>query len=363
MYYDFREDKLDLVLKKHKGLRRLLSPKLKTMPCPYDGITFYTDRSITPEFFSIVKPAMFSTRLSDAVRRYRYILKHRLFTVLWMPQNVDHSQTIIRLNPHKNKYTPAQVLDLISFIVGDYSDVYVGRFDEKVDLPDCTVEDVVKRLHVPYKRKKPLDYKNKNETFYFGSRKRQQVKVYNKGKQQGQSKKLVRIERTKWYEKTKRHMVADFFLNSRHDIMKGLVLVDTEKIDNRTSIKKLLKTSKTFYEAYKLLDDKRKKELKRHPAFIQPLIDIQQLVRNELRAWLVLSPRLFFKVHIDRIKPVFDAWAAGTWRFDKTIEVSPILKRNPQSRHGYLATSGWGVSCPNFIKKGGVNFDKTMLII
>ncbi|MCG5251364.1 hypothetical protein [Brevibacillus agri] len=362
MYYDFREDKLDLVLKKHKGLRRLLSPKLKTMPCPYDGITFYTDRSITPEFFSIVKPAMFSTRLSDAVRRYRYILKHRLFTVLWMPQNVDHSQTIIRLNPHKNKYTPAQVLDLISFIVGDYSDVYVGRFDEKVDLPDRTVEDVVERLHVPFKRK-ASDYKKKGETYYFGSRKGQQVKVYNKGKQQGLHKKLVRIERTTRYKKTQRPAAADFFLNSRNDVLKQLVLVDTDKIDNRTTIKKLLKTSKTFHEAYRLLDDKKKREVKRHPAFIQPLIDLQRVLLDELNEWLDSSPHLFFKIQCDRIKPALDAWWSGKWGVGKTKKFSPVLKHIPQAKHACLDALGWGVSCTSRLKGVVIDLDKIILTV
>ncbi|MGG1660923.1 hypothetical protein [Brevibacillus sp. NRS-1366] len=360
MVYEFCMDKLDSVLKKHKGLRRLLSPKMKTSPCPYDGITFYTDRSITPEFFMLVRPAMFG--LADADRRYRYCLKHRRFTIFWAPLSPDISQTIIRLNPHKNKYSPAQVLDLIGFIVGDYSGVHVGKFDEKVDLPDRTVEDVVKRLHVPYKRK-ALDYKEKGETYYFGSRKGQQVKVYNKGKQRGIHKKLVRIERTTKYKKNQRPAVADFFLNSRNDIMSQLLLVDTDKIDNRTAIKKRLKTSKTFFEGYKMLDDKQKRELKRHSAFKHPLIDLQQVVQDELKEWLNSSPHLFIKVQFGHLKLVLDAWRSGTWRFGKTEKFSPVLKRKPQNIHVCLDALGWGISCPNFMKKGRMNFDETKLII
>lgn len=358
MYCDFRKDKLDSVLKKHKGLRRLLSPKMRTIPCPYDGITFYTDRSITPEFFMLVRPAMF--RLADADRRYRFCLKHRRFTIFWAPLSPGISQTIIRLNPHKNKYSPAQVLDLIGFIVGDYSDVHVGKFDEKVDLPDRTVEDVVKRLHVPYKRK-ASDYKEKGETYYFGSRKGQQVKVYNKGKQRGIHKELVRIERTTKYKKDQRPAADDFFLNSRNDILKQLMLVDIDKIDNRTAIKKRLKSSKTFFEGYKLLDDKQKRELKRHPAFIQPLIDLQQVVQDELNEWLDSSPRLFFKVQLDRIKPALDVWWSGKPRHGKIKKFSSSLKLIPQVKQLCLDALGWGTTRSNYIQGGMIHFDETNL--
>ena len=188
-----------------------------SLRCPYDGITFGFYGPPLSYFLRIVMPTAYDDHNVVGKRVYRYLLKHPLFIVCWEPLSMfgQAPYTIIKINPARNNITPSQLLDLIKFIMGDYFTAAVIMFDEKVDIENRTPKSVAERLYVAHKRKL-VDYKQKNQTYYFGSRKGMQVKVYDKSKlMKLKNKKLTRIERTVKYSRYKRPAVTEFLLKPR----------------------------------------------------------------------------------------------------------------------------------------------------
>jgi hypothetical protein len=207
--------------------------------------------------------------------------------------------TSIKVNPDRNNITPSQLLDLIRFIMGDYFTASVYMFDEKVDIDNFTPKSVAERLYVAHKRN-ILDYKQKRQTYYLGSRKGMQVKVYDKARLlKLKNKLLTRIERTVKYSRFDRPTIAYFLLSPRTDMFDGVALVNTDKLDGRTKIMKLIKQKGIFMAAYKKLSTSGRKALRKHQAFTNPYIDLRKLASDDLEHWLCSSPNLPIKISIE----------------------------------------------------------------
>ncbi|NTZ18850.1 hypothetical protein EXW96_15095 [Paenibacillus sp. JMULE4] len=278
-----------------------------SLQCPYDGITFGFDGSPSSYFLQIVMPAAYDDHNVVGRRVYRYLLKHPLFIVCWEPLSMFNQApyTIIKINPDRNNITPSQLLDLIKFIMGNYFTAAVIMFDEKVDIENRTPKSVAERLYVAHKRKL-VDYKQKKQTYYFGSRKGMQVKVYDKSKLlKLKNKKLTRIEKTVKYIRNKRPVVTEFLLKPRTDMFENVVFIDTDKLDGRTKIMRLIKQEGIFMAAYKKLLPADRKALRRHQAFTNPYIDLGKLASDDLEHWLRSSPNLPIKIFIDSYRPHF----------------------------------------------------------
>lgn len=278
-----------------------------SLQCPYDGITFGFDGSPSSYFLQIVMPAAYDDHNVVGRRVYRYLLKHPLFIVCWEPLSMfsQAPYTIIKINPDRNNITPSQLLDLIKFIMGNYFTAAVIRFDEKVDIENRTPKSVAERLYVAHKRKL-VDYKQKKQTYYFGSRKGMQVKVYDKSKLlKLKNKKLTRIEKTVKYIRNKRPVVTEFLLKPRTDMFENVVFIDTDKLDGRTKIMRLIKQEGIFMAAYKKLLPADRKALRRHQAFTNPYIDLGKLASDDLEHWLRSSPNLPITIFIDSYRPHF----------------------------------------------------------
>ncbi|MFC0210971.1 hypothetical protein ACFFK0_00680 [Paenibacillus chartarius] len=270
--------------------------------CPYDGISICFDGPPSSYFLRIVMPAVRNDRHIIGKRRvYKYLLKHPLFIVRWEPLTMfgPAPYTSIKINPDRNNITPSQLLDLIKFIMGDYFTASVSMFDEKVDIEDYTPMSVAERLYVAHKRN-IVDYKQKRQTYYIGSRKGMQVKVYDKAKLlKLKNKKLTRIERTVKYSRLFRPTITYFLLSPRTDMFDGVVMVDINKLDGRLKIMKLLKQKGIFMAAYKKLSPSERTALKRHHAFIHPRINLRKLASDDLEQWLRSSPNLPIKIAIE----------------------------------------------------------------
>lgn len=267
--------------------------------CPYDGISICFDGPPSSYFLRIIMPAVRNDRHVIGKRRvYKYLLKHPLFIVRWEPLAMfgPAPYTSIKINPDRNNITPSQLLDLIKFIMGDYFTATVSVFDEKVDIKNYTSKLVAERLYVAYKRN-IVDYKQKRQTYYIGSRKGMQVKVYNRAKiLKLKGVILTRVERTVRYSRNGRPTLTHFLLSPHTDMFKNVILVDTDKLDGRMKIMRLIKQIGIFMAAYKKLLPTERKSLQRHKAFTHPCIGLGKMAENDLNGWLASSPNLLLKI-------------------------------------------------------------------
>lgn len=271
--------------------------------CPYDGITFEAESAPSRSLLELVSPAEYEVNYAYGQRRYyKHFLKTKYFTVRWepVPPFKNAPFTLIRVNPSFHQITPIQLLDMIEFIVGDYSTVKVKNFDEKIDITAYSASEVAQRIYVAYKIKLN-DYKEKKQTFYFGMRQFGQVKVYNKARQLGlKQTRLVRIERTVRYDIDRRLPIADFLLNIRNDVFKNMIMVDLDKFNHRTKLRRRVNQEGMFMKAYKSLSKKEQKAIKRHSGFLNPCMDLVMLFKQDLNKWMKSSPYMWFKVVLDK---------------------------------------------------------------
>ncbi|KGX84843.1 hypothetical protein [Pontibacillus litoralis] len=196
--------------------------------------------------------------------------------------------TIIEINPSSQRLTPQQLKHLLRFIVGDLKGIKVGQWDEKIDLEGYTSEQVAKRLYVPNQRKQPFEDKDFPETYYYGVRNGNQVKVYNKAKQMKMKDGilLTRIERTNKVNPADRLSVDEFLNSEPADVFRGMKMIDIDMIDNRKRIKKLINKENTLVDAIQKMSDSDKHKLKRERGFKNPSVDIHMMFYSDLNDWL-----------------------------------------------------------------------------
>lgn len=111
-------------------------------------------------------------------------------------------------------------------------------------------------------------------------------------------------------------------------------MVDIDALDGRSKIKRLIKSEGSINTAYKKLTRGEQRALKKHPAFLYSVIDIQHLLSTDILKWVRRSPLLMLKV-------ISESWKeTGVWSGRNTlvaVECDPIdLQTN------YLSNiSGW----------------------
>lgn len=328
MFYFYNPQLLTSTLDADVTLQGLLARSLlEEFICPYDGIIFSTDAPPKDEFLTKVRPARYGLLQPREIPHYFNTLRYRYFNVLWTPLDSAAPNTIIRLNPAINKLSPEKLLEILKFIVGSYDGVYVSAFDEKVDIANLTAKEAAKRIYVGYKRKCPVNYDEKDETYYFGSRERQQVKVYDKAKEQQLSGVLTRIEKKVKYSKHLRPLASDFLINERDDIFQNEQLVDIDAVDGQSKIGLLIEETGYLMTGYQRLSKWEKLKLRQHRAFLHPRLDIKAQLRQELLNWLSCSPYLETKVFVDR----------ASAEISRIISIQPFGKYPKRQRINALA--------------------------
>ena len=255
--------------------------KQRVKGCPYDGITFCSTAMPKRSFLALV--SRFKRLNKNPSSYYQHVLLSNLFHVYWTPVTSNNKwTTMVRINPKKQELTPQGVLDLLAYVFDDLSQVYVASFDEKIDLKNITVDEVMKGLKIPYSRS-IQDYEE--ETYYSGRRAGQQTKVYDKAKEAGiKNRVLTRIEKTKKFM-SNRPTVREFFSYSSSQAIAKLKLIDVDKIDKRTAIGKYISKYDTLKEAeLQMPSDLRakfRKQSKQYPV----LIDLESEFAAQLKKW------------------------------------------------------------------------------
>lgn len=297
--------------------------KVKHFDCPYDKLILCADEPPTQAFVDLIRPARFET--DDDETFYRYRLVHDLFSVQWMQVNPEAPTTSIMLNPWKHQLSPDDVLALIDFIIGSHLDAHVAHNDDKHDwLRFLSSKDLAKRIYVGYQKKKPRNYADLDQTFMFGSKKGQQVIIYDKAKEQDRDgEEWIRLEkRRKRRDKLARPTLSRFLLDEQSDALKHVVIVDIDKFSGRDKIMRRINKYGTFQEAYMTLTKEEKRKLKLHEAFRHPLVDVGALFKKELDQWLSMSPHLYM---MSKIFPVLKAsWSGKDMITYRTVRIDPI---------------------------------------
>jgi hypothetical protein len=326
MYYGFNYKKLTQAIEMELSLVSIFTQTSdKGYISPYDGILFSTNKRPSAAFLNIVSGAIYPEYNSKKQMHYKYTLHHKYFFIQWSPFDINAPYTIIKINPSRLSLTPSQLLDIISYIIGDYKDVYVSSFDEKIDINGFTAKEVAERLYVGYKRKEPFDYDHKNETYYIGTRAGQQVKIYDKAKQMGVKGLLVRIEKKVKYPKGQRPVVTNFLLDKRDDLFKHMVMVNIDNIDGRNKVRRALRQMGILMSVYQSLKKYEKEKLRRHESFKYPLMDIQANLQSELAKWLATSS-IALKVFVDKAQSIISKYYSTTAKYTRQINpISPPL--------------------------------------
>lgn len=252
--------------------------------CPYDGITFCSTAMPKRSFLALV--GNFKEINKKPYSHYRHVLLGDLFHVFWTPLvNNNKWTTTVRINPSKRELTPNGVIELLAYIFDDVSQVYVSSVDEKVDLENITVDEVVKGLKIPYSRSM-RDYEEKKETYYSGKRGGQQTKVYDKAKESGLEKKVVtRVEKTKRIGVTKRPTVGEFFLNTSSQALSTLRFIDVDKIDKRTAIGKHISKYDTLKEAELSMSPDLRAKFRKQSKHYPVIVDLEAQFVVQLKKW------------------------------------------------------------------------------
>lgn len=278
--YIYKSRILDMLLSSIYSVREVYK-KQRVKGCPYDGITFCSTAMPKRSFLALV--SRFKRLNKNPSSYYQHVLLSNLFHVYWTPVTSNNKwTTMVRINPNKQELTPQGVLDLLAYVFDDLSQVYVASFDEKIDLKNITVDEVMKGLKIPYSRS-IQDYEE--ETYYSGRRAGQQTKVYDKAKEAGiKNRVLTRIEKTKKF-KSNRPTVLEFFSYSSSQAIAKLKLIDVDKIDKRTAIGKYISKYDTLKEAeLQMPSDLRakfRKQSKQYPV----LIDLESEFAAQLKKW------------------------------------------------------------------------------
>lgn len=278
--YIYKSRILDMLLSSIYSVREVYK-KQRVKGCPYDGITFCSTAMPKRSFLALV--SRFKRLNKNPSSYYQHVLLSNLFHVYWTPVTSNNKwTTMVRINPNKQELTPQGVLDLLAYVFDDLSQVYVASFDEKIDLKNITVDEVMKGLKIPYSRS-IQDYEE--ETYYSGRRAGQQTKVYDKAKEAGiKNRVLTRIEKTKKFM-SNRPTVREFFSYSSSQAIAKLKLIDVDKIDKRTAIGKYISKYDTLKEAeLQMPSDLRakfRKQSKQYPV----LIDLESEFAAQLKKW------------------------------------------------------------------------------
>ena len=139
--------------------------KERVKGCPYDGIKFCSTSMPKRSFLALTNH--FKRPNKKPTVHYQHVLLSKLFNVYWVPATGKNKwTTMVRINPNKQELTPQGVLELLAYIFDDISKVYIASFDEKIDLNNMTVDEVVKGLKIPYSRSMQ-DY---DETTYYSGK-------------------------------------------------------------------------------------------------------------------------------------------------------------------------------------------------
>lgn len=279
--YIYKSSILEVILSSIYTVRDIYMNE-RVKGCPYDGITFCSTAMPKRSFLALVSP--FKRINKTPTPHYQHVLLSSLFQVYWSPVTSNNKwTTIVRINPNKQELTPQGVIELLAYVFEDLTQVHVTSFDEKVDLENMTVDDVVKGLKIPYSRS-IQDYEE--ETYYSGKRGGQQTKVYDKAKESGiKNKVLTRIEKTKKYKSNRRPTLLEFLSYSSSQALTTLKLIDVDKIDKRTAIGKHISKYDTLKEAELHMSSdvrtKYRKQSKQYPI----LMDLESKFADQLKKW------------------------------------------------------------------------------
>ena len=258
--------------------------KQRVEGCPYDGIAFCSTALPKTSFLALAD--CFKKSINNSNSNYQHVLLSNLFRVFWIPVRSNNKwTTMVRINPNKQELTPQGVLQLLAYIFEDLSQVYVASFDEKVDLENITVDEVVKSLKIPYSRSM-RGYEEKKETYYSGKRGGQQTKVYDKAKEARiKNKVITRIEKTKKIDSSKRPTLIEFFSYSSSQAIAKLKLIDVDKIDKRTAIGKHISKYDTLKEAELHMRPSVREKYRKQSKLYPTLIDLESEFAAQLKKW------------------------------------------------------------------------------
>ncbi|WP_159887566.1 hypothetical protein [Paenibacillus puerhi] len=310
--------------------------------CPYDKLIVCSNDPPTPDLLDLVRPARFHA--DDDGTYYRFKLIGEIFSVQWGQVNPQAPTTSIMLNPWKQRLTPDAVLALIDFIIGDHHNAYVVKTDDKVDwFHFLTSQELAKRLYVGYQKKPPQDYKKLGETYMHGSRKGQQVRNYDKAKEQRLDDVMwTRVEKPRIHrDKHLRQSLLQFLLNERADALKHTTVVDISEFNGNDRIMRRIKKYGTFQEAFMSLDAKEKRKLKRHEAFQKPLVDVVTVFKADLDKWMSVSANLYL---LFRFYSILQAsWGGDGERRSKRVLLDSVTIEYPAMLQlvGYGGKNKW----------------------
>lgn|GEM_PF-2908259 len=256
--------------------------KERVKGCPYDGIKFCSTALPKRSFISLV--TRFKALNNETSFHYQHVFLSTLFSVYWMPvTNNNKWTTMVRINPNKQELTPQGVLRLLAYVFEDLSQIYVASFDEKIDLENMTVDEVVKGLKIPHSRSMQ-DYED--TTYYSGKRGGQQTKVYDKAKESRiENTVITRIEKTKKIKSSDRQTLNEFFLNTSSQALTKLKLIDVDKIDKRTAIGKHISKYDTLKEAELQMSPELRTKFRKQSKQYPVLIDLASEFAAQLKKW------------------------------------------------------------------------------
>lgn len=278
--YIYKSRILDMLLSSIYSVREVYK-KQRVKGCPYDGITFCSTAMPKRSFLALV--SRFKRLNKNPSSNYQHVLLSNLFHVYWTPVTSNNKwTTMVRINPNKQEITPKGVIDLLAYVFEDLTQVYVTSFDEKIDLKNMTVDEVVKGLKIPYSRS-IQDYEE--ETYYSGKRGGQQTKVYDKAKEAGiKDRVLTRIEKTKKY-KSNRPTLLEFLSYTSSQALTTLKLIDVDKIDKRTAIGKHISKYDTLKEAELHMPSSLRAKYRKQSKLYPILIDLESEFAVQLKKW------------------------------------------------------------------------------
>lgn len=278
--YIYKSRILDMIMSSIYTVRDVYK-KERVKGCPYDGIKFCSTAMPKRSFLALV------TRFEELNKKpssyYQHVLLSNLFHVYWIPVTSNNKwTTMVRINPNKQELTLQGVLDLLAYVFEDLSQVHVASFDEKIDLENMTVDEVVKGLKIPYSRSMK-DYAD--TTYYSGKRGGQQTKVYDKAKEAGiKGRVMTRIEKTKKY-KSNRPTLLEFLSFTSSQALTTLKLIDVDKIDKRTTIGKHISKYDTLKEAELHMSLSVREKYRKQSKLYPTLIDLESEFAAQLKKW------------------------------------------------------------------------------
>lgn len=288
MNYIYKGDLLDRVFDSDPVIRHVMLHEHK-LGCPYDGVYFCSKDYPRKSFLNQIKGGRSENRSKNIY--FRNVLISEYFEVCWQCLNSSQWMTRVRINPSVLEISPHGIELLLSMIFDNIHSVFIHSFDEKIDITTLSLSEVVSSLHVPYSRNTNSNFLNTG-TYYCGSRKGQQCKIYDKAKQMKvKNKTITRIEKTKKYSTNSRPSLNEFMQWKDSKAITSLVLMDVSKIDKRTALGKIIQQHKTLQEAYNSMDKALRRKLIRHPAYLNPSINLGDEFNSQLIKWHTVSSK------------------------------------------------------------------------